>query len=51
MPIYNLIEYNSNYSEKKQEVYGFVLKMEELILMKILLLIIILNHLNTRLNY
>ena len=44
----NLIEYSSNYSEP--DVYGFILKMKQLILMIILLLIIILNHLNIRLN-
>ena len=42
MPMCNLIEYSSNYSEK-QEVYGFIQKMKRLILMQILLMIIILN--------
>ena len=35
MPMYNLIEYSSGYSEK-QEVYGFIQKMKQLILMQIL---------------
>ena len=41
MPMYNLLEYNSNYSEK-QKVYGFIQKMKQLILMQILLKITIL---------
>ena len=35
MPMYNLIEYRSNYSEQ-QEVYGFILRMKQLILMQML---------------
>ena len=42
MPMYNLIEYSSNYSERT-EVYGFILKMKQIILMLILLMMIILN--------
>ena len=38
----NLIEYSSDYSETTLS-YGFVLKMKQLILIKILLMIIILN--------
>ena len=41
MSVYNLLEYSSNYSEKNV-LYGFILKMKELILM-ILHIIIILN--------
>ena len=47
MPMYNLTEHSSNYSE----VYGFIQKMKQLILMRILLTIIILNLLNIRVNY
>ena len=36
---------------KQQEVYGFILKMKQLILMEILLTIIILDFLSLRLNY
>ena len=46
MPMYNLIEYSPNYS-KKQEVYGFILKIKRLVLM-LILLIIILNLLNIK---
>ena len=48
--MYNLIEHSSNYSEK-QEVYGFILKMKQLILMQTLLIPIILNLSCIRLNY
>ena len=47
MPMYSLTEYSWNYSE----VYGFIQKMKQLILMWILLTIIILNLLNKRVNY
>ena len=36
---------------KQQEVYGFILKMKQLILMEILLTIIILDFLSLSLNY
>ena len=36
---------------KQQEVYGFIQKMKQLVLMQILLMIIILDLLNIRLNY
>ena len=45
--MYNLIEYSSNYSE----VYGFILKMEELVLIQILLMPIILNLSGKRVDY
>ena len=51
MPMHNLLEYSSNYSERKDSYYGFILKMKQLILMQILLMIIILNLLNIKLNY
>ena len=47
IPVYNLIEYSSNYS-KAQEVYGFIQKMKQLILMLILQTLTILS---TRRNY
>ena len=47
MPMYNLIEYSSNYSE----VYGFILKMKELVLIQILLMPIILNLSGKRVDY
>ena len=58
MPMCNLTEYSSNYSEK-QKVYGFIQKMKILILqvlililiMQKLLIIIILNLSSIRLNY
>ena len=49
-PMYNLIEYSSNYSEAT-ESYGFVLKMKHLVLMQILQILIILNLSIIRLNY
>ena len=56
VPMYNLIEYSSNFSENSRDkfntrVYGFIQKMKQLILKQILLMIIILNILNMRLNY
>ena len=41
MPMYNLIEYSSNHSEKQWEVCGFIQKMKQLILMQILQALII----------
>ena len=49
-PMYNLIEYSSNYSEPTGSLL-FIQKMKRLILIQILLIIIILNLLNIRLNY
>ena len=50
-PMYNLIEYSSNYSETTGS-YGFILKMKQLILILMLILvIIILNLLNISLKY
>ena len=51
MPMYNLIEYSSNYSEtnivqiilKQQGVYSFIQKMKQLILMLLLQTLMILN--------
>ena len=40
--MYNLIEYSSNYSET-MEIYDFILKINQLILMQILLMMLILN--------
>ena len=54
MPMYNLMEYSSNYSEKKQKKqcgYGFILKMKQLILMLTMQVLIILNLLSIRVNY
>ena len=50
MPLYNLIEYSPNYSERTGDSW-FYSKDEQLILMQILLMIISLNLLNIRLNY
>ena len=50
MPMYNLMEYTSNYS-KGLKVYGFILKMKQLILMQILLMLIIINLSSIRLNH
>ena len=50
MPMYNLIKYNSNYSETTR-VYGFTLKMKQMILIITLQTIIILNLSSIRLNY
>ena len=47
MSLYNLIEYSSNYL-KRQGVYGFILKMIQLILMLILPMAVISRK---RLNY
>ena len=50
-PMYNLIEYSSNYSETTGS-YGFILKMKRLILILTLILVItILNLLNISLKY
>ena len=50
-PMYNLIEYSSNYSETTGS-YGFILKMKRLILiLTLILVIIILNLLNISLKY
>ena len=51
MPVYNLIEYIVQIILKQQEVYGFIQKMKQLILMQILLMIIILNLSCITLNY
>ena len=50
MPIYNLIEYSSNYSQTTG-ILCFILSMKELILMQILKALMILNLLSIRLNY
>ena len=49
IPMYNLIEYSSDYY-KTTGSYGFIRKMKQL-MMQILLMTIILNLLNIRLNY
>ena len=49
MPMCNLIEYSSNYSDTTGS--GFVLKMKQLFLMLILRITIILNLSSVRLNY
>ena len=49
MSIYNLLEYSSNYSQQYR-VYGFILKMKQLIVMLILLMVIVLNLSTIRLN-
>ena len=51
MPVYNLIEYIVQIILKQQEVYSFIQKMKQLILMQILLMIIILNLSCITLNY
>ena len=50
IPIYNLIEYSSNYSEATGSLW-FYSKMKQLILMQILLIAIISNLSSIRLNY
>ena len=50
MLMYNLIEYSSNCHEAK-EVYGFIQKMKQLILMLILQRLMNLNLSSIRLNY
>ena len=50
MPIYNLIEYSSNYSQTTG-ILCFILSMKQLILMQILKVLMILNLLSIRLNY
>ena len=50
IPMYNLIEYISNYL-KLEEVHGFIQMMEQRVLMLISLIIIILNLSDIRLNY
>ena len=50
IPMYNLIEYISNYL-KPEEVHGFIQMMEQRVLMLISLIIIILNLSDIRLNY
>ena len=47
IPMYNLIEYSSNYSETT----GFIQKLKQLLLMQILLMLIVLNLVNLSLNY
>ena len=55
MPMYNLIESSSNYSEKTGSFflndYGFILKMKQLILMLILKTLMVLSFSSIRLNY
>ena len=50
MPMYNLLEYSSNYSETTRSLW-FYSKDEATILMRILPIIMILNFLNIRLSY
>ena len=50
IPMYNLIEYDSNYSETT-DVYGFILKMKRLLLIIILQTLIILTLSIIRINY
>ena len=50
MPMYNLLEYSSNYSEATRSLW-FYSKDEATILMRILPIIMILNFLNIRLSY
>ena len=47
MPMYNFLEYSSDYSD----MTGFIQKIKELILMSILLIIIVLNLSTIKLNY
>ena len=48
MPMYNLLEYSSNYSETTG---SFIQKMKQLILMQMLQIVMILNILSIKLNY
>ena len=50
IPMFNLIEYSSNYSETTG-IYGFIRKMKQLTLIMILKALIIWNLLSIRLNY
>ena len=52
MTMYNLIYLNTvQIILRQQEIYGFIQKMKQLILMQILLMIIILNLLNIWINH
>ena len=48
MPVYNLIEYSSNYSETRG---SFIQRMKQLISMHVMIMIIIINLSNVRLSY
>ena len=48
MPMYNLIEYSSNYSETRG---SFIQRMKQLISMHVMKMIIIINLSNVRLSY
>ena len=50
IPMFNFIEYSSNYSETTG-IYGFIRKMKQLTLIMILKALIIWNLLSIRLNY
>ena len=50
IPMFNLIEYSSNYSETTG-IYGFIRKIKQLTLIMILKALIIWNLLSIRLNY
>ena len=50
MPVYNLVEYSSNYSETTERLW-FILKMKQLTLIIILQTLIISNNSSKRLNY
>ena len=50
MPVYNLVEYSSNYSETTERLW-FILKMKQLTLIIILQTLIISNISGIRLNY
>ena len=48
MPVYNLIEYSSNYSETRG---SFIQRMKQLISMHVMKMIIIISLSNVRLSY
>ena len=52
MPIFNLLEYSSNYSDTTSKViYGFILKIKQLVLIMILWILMISNFSSIRPNY
>ena len=51
MPMYNLLEYSSYYSDTTGSLWVFFRKMKQLIMMLILFMIMLLNLSSIKLNY
>ena len=51
MPMYNLLEYSSYYSDTTGSLWGFFRKMKQLMMMLILFMIMLLNLSSIKLNY